>query len=178
MDRGSLDQAVNDRVGICDVLLQEVVPGVGLGVYALCSHGEVISEVHQVRLHEPAGGGGGTLRTTIEKVPKASKSARRILGALGWTGPVMVEFRWNPATDELWLMEVNCRFWGSLSLTIRAGMEFPAWELHRSISGTYPLDPRHASPKIGVLQRHLQGDLGWQRMRRQGSHDCTPRNGS
>src|SRR5688572_16771065 len=38
----------------------------------------------------------------------------------------MVELRMNRSTGEVYLMEVNGRFWGSLQLAIDAGVNFPA----------------------------------------------------
>lgn len=38
----------------------------------------------------------------------------------------MVEFKVNPVTGRVALMEVNGRFWGSLPLAIHAGADFPS----------------------------------------------------
>jgi protein-tyrosine-phosphatase len=158
-----LDQAIHDIVGFTDALVQEPVPGVGLGVHVLCDAGDVVSEVHQLRLHEPPGGGGGTLRTTIAVVPDASEYARSLMSEVGWTGPAMVELRFDQTTGEVCVIEVNCRFWGSLPLTLHAGMDFPRWEVDRLVQGRYSDEARRARPRIGVLQRNLRSDLGWRR---------------
>lgn len=44
---------------------------------------------------------------------------------LGWNGVGMFEYRWNPDTDQFYLMEFNARFWGSLHLALFAGVDFP-----------------------------------------------------
>jgi predicted ATP-grasp superfamily ATP-dependent carboligase len=48
--------------------------------------------------------------------------AAAVIRELGWTGVAMVEFKKD---DDYRLMEVNPRFWGSLPLATRAGMNFP-----------------------------------------------------
>ena len=47
------------------------------------------------------------------------------LQALGWHGVAMMEYRWDKATDQFYLMEMNGRFWGSLHLALYAGVDFP-----------------------------------------------------
>jgi predicted ATP-grasp superfamily ATP-dependent carboligase len=50
---------------------------------------------------------------------------------LHWDGLAMVEFKVNPADGTATLMEVNGRYWGSISLPLLAGMDFPLfqWQL-------------------------------------------------
>jgi len=51
--------------------------------------------------------------------------SRRILENLAWRGVAMVEWKQDPKTGEHRLLEINPRFWGSLDLAIRAGVDFP-----------------------------------------------------
>lgn len=37
----------------------------------------------------------------------------------------MMEYRWNPASNEFYFIEMNARFWGSLHLALFAGVDFP-----------------------------------------------------
>ena len=48
-----------------------------------------------------------------------------LLNALDWFGVAMVEFKLDPRDGIPKLMEVNPRFWGSLALSIEAGVNFP-----------------------------------------------------
>jgi protein-tyrosine-phosphatase len=45
--------------------------------------------------------------------------------AMQWTGPAMFEFKADPATGRMALMEINGRLWGSLALSVAAGVDFP-----------------------------------------------------
>ena len=52
------------------------------------------------------------------------EASEKILGHVAWEGVAMVEFL--VADDGTpYLMEVNTRFWGSLQLSIDAGVDFP-----------------------------------------------------
>ena len=49
----------------------------------------------------------------------------RLLKSLHWVGIAMVEWKENKNTNKPVLMEINPRFWGSLELAIRSGVDFP-----------------------------------------------------
>jgi len=68
----------------------------------------------------------------------------------------MVEFRKDPATGRIGLMEVNGRFWGSLQLAIDAGLDFP-WLVSQLALGRRPHSG--APYRVGVKSRWLLGDL-------------------
>jgi len=38
----------------------------------------------------------------------------------------MMEYGWDPTTDQFYFLEMNGRFWGSLHLALFAGVDFPA----------------------------------------------------
>lgn len=74
--------------------------------------------VHR-RLHEyPASGGPSTWRESIRDDALVDR-ARSIVARVGWRGVIQLEFKGGR------LLEVNPRFWGSLNLAVRCGINFP-----------------------------------------------------
>jgi len=111
-------------------LVQEYIPhGDEVGVYALFSFdSEPRAVTVQKRIRSyPVSGGPSTLRETIKDgiTKEAVEIAFKLLKALRWVGVAMVEFRTDPRDGIPKLMEVNPRFWGSLQLSILAGVDFP-----------------------------------------------------
>jgi len=108
-------------------LVQEYIPhGDEIGVYALFnfdSEPRAVTVQRRIRSY-PISGGPSTLRETI-KNPKLVDTAFELLKSLKWQGVAMVEFRTDPRDGIPKLMEVNPRFWGSLQLSILAGVNFP-----------------------------------------------------
>ena len=106
-------------------LIQEVVGGTGKGAFALFDHGNPIAWFGHERLRDvrPTGA-GSSLRRSVSLDARVREPAERLLRAMKWHGPAMVEFRDDGVTDP-WLMEVNGRFWGSLQLAVAAGVDFP-----------------------------------------------------
>lgn len=123
---GELDAAVlSHRQGPSWPLLQGFVPGRGKGVFAVCERGDAVAWFAHERLREVRpSGSGSSLRRAAALAERLRAPAERLLHAMAWHGPAMVEFRDDEAGDPC-LMEVNGRFWGSLQLAVDAGVDFP-----------------------------------------------------
>jgi predicted ATP-grasp superfamily ATP-dependent carboligase len=111
-------------------LVQELVPGSGKGVFAICNNGETVAWFAHERLRDMHPyGSGSSLRRSIRLDARLREPAARLLAELRWHGPAMVEFRDNGVNPPC-LMEVNGRFWNSLQLAIDCGIDFPVlWVL-------------------------------------------------
>ena len=110
------------------MLIQERVPaeGRGQGVSVLMDQkGECIAAFAHERLQQyPNSGGPSTDRQSIE-APELIEWSVRLLKKLSWRGIAMVEWKLDPRDGKAKLMEINPRFWGSLELAVRSGIDFP-----------------------------------------------------
>lgn len=129
-------------------MIQQYCRGVGLGQMLYMQKGRATLRFQHRRLHEwPPEGGVSTLCRAEPAGDHAAQMAlsEKLLQALVWEGPAMVEYRYDAATGDYWLMEVNGRYWGSLPLAWHCGAHF-AWEAYRrTILGQDdpPPAPRH-----------------------------------
>jgi len=106
-------------------LVQEFVDGDEYGFFALFNEGRLRAKLQHRRLLSMSySGGASVLRTTVYN-EKLDELGLRILRALKWHGPAMVEFKFDREEREFKLMEINPRFWGSLNLGLCAGVDFP-----------------------------------------------------
>jgi predicted ATP-grasp superfamily ATP-dependent carboligase len=107
------------------VLVQEFVRGIGAGYFALLRQGELRAEFAHRRLRDvlPTGS-GSAVRVSVKMDPRVREAGLAILQALGWHGVAMVEFRIRPDGTPVFL-EVNGRFWNSLSLGDQCRGGFP-----------------------------------------------------
>ena len=107
------------------VVLQAHAPGVGVAAFALLDRGELVASFMHRRLHEvPHTGGVSAYRSSWAHADIHADALRR-LRHLEHQGVAMVEYRWDPASDRFWFIEINARFWGSLHLALAAGVDFP-----------------------------------------------------
>lgn len=142
-------------------LVQERVIGEEYGVEMIANGGNPYALVthHRLRSLTPSGG-ASVLKATCEKGPlrdMLETYARRIVHELAWTGPIMVEFKVDGDTKTPKLMEVNGRFWGSLPLSIAAGIDMPYHFYHLATTKQFPSEA--VMQKDGVVTRHFHGDV-------------------
>ncbi|HET6204206.1 MAG TPA: ATP-grasp domain-containing protein [Planctomycetota bacterium] len=146
-------RAIEARRGAC-VVQERVAPaGRAIGVGCVLGRdGGALAAVAYRRLRQyPVDGGPGTLRETIEH-PEAIARSIALLRAAGWVGPAHCEFLEDPSTGEPLLLEVNPRFWGSLALAVRAGVNVPLL-CHELARGVDPAPVR--TYRVGVRCRFL-----------------------
>ena len=143
-----------------EVQEQEYVRGKGIGVEMLFNHGQPCWHFAHERLHEvPLTGGASSYRRSIAADRALIEPAERLLAALNWHGVAMVEFKRTEA-GKLYLVEINPRLWGSLALSIDAGVNFPAGLLSIARGATVSPQPRY---KVGYRTRNLANDFYWMR---------------
>ncbi len=109
-------------------LIQEKIAGNGPGFgasFLMDENSRVMASFVHKRLREyPVTGGASTLRESVLQ-DEVRQMGEALLKKLGWFGVAMVEFKYDIKDQTYKLMEINPRFWGSLALAIRAGVNFP-----------------------------------------------------
>src|SRR3954468_16899604 len=137
---------------------QRYVAGRGLGVELLYRNGEKHWQFVHERVHEfPLTGGASSYRRSVAPTHPAVALASKLMDSLRWHGVAMVEFK-QSAQGDLWLMEINPRLWGSLALSIDAGVDFPFGLLQIARCEDLPPQPRYRS---NYYTRDLLTDVQW-----------------
>jgi predicted ATP-grasp superfamily ATP-dependent carboligase len=150
-------RSMADPAFLPNVLLQENVGGDGLLFSVLMHQGAALSVFQHRRLKElPASGGVGVLLVSESPDPAITAQSLAILRAIEWEGMCCVEFRHDRTTGDLWLLEVNGRYWGSLTTALACGLDLPFyhWQLAHGILPNIP-----SSYKPGVRVRWTAGDV-------------------
>ena len=155
-------------------LVQQYCPGYGLGQMLHMAPGAASLRFQHRRLREfPPSGGFSSFCASVPLDRHAAQMARSeaLLAALGWQGPAMVEYRFDPASGTYWLMEINGRFWGSIPLAWHCGAHF-AWETYRCAvlgergPGAGPIRQRRAryvipdAKRLGLVLRDSKLPVG------------------
>lgn len=124
---------LRERMGHWPIAM-EYIRGEEYSVRALYDEGEhlVSSLKHQLR-GKSYQGGASAYRESIEQ-QDIREHTRTILDELGWHGPCTVQYIEDRETGDFYLTEINPRLWGSLSLDILAGIDYPYY-LWRLVNG-------------------------------------------
>ena len=152
------DLVTKGIVNFENILVQEFIPGIGLGVEVLMHLKQPVASFLHQRVREfPYTGGVSAVAVSVELKPHLFQQAVDLLRELDWEGVAMVEFRYDPNTGRSALMEVNGRYWGSLSLSIQSGVDFALleWQLAHGGAGCYNI----AQYNVGIRSRWFAGDL-------------------
>lgn len=138
-------------------LIQERIVGDGVGVFVLCDRGRTLTAFQHTRLRERPPSGGVSVLSRSEAVdPELRRQACRLLEPFGWHGVAMLEYKRDARTGTPVLMEVNGRFWGSLQLSVDAGVDFPHLNYQLALGRSLDLP---ASYRVGHQTRWWVGDL-------------------
>jgi protein-tyrosine-phosphatase/predicted ATP-grasp superfamily ATP-dependent carboligase len=137
---------------------QQYVFGRGVGVEFLFNRGQKLWHFAHERVHEyPLTGGASSYRRSIIPPPDMLRDAEKLLTVLKWHGVAMVEFKMD-VRGRYWLMEINPRFWGSLALSIDAGVNFPLGLLKVARGDQPEAQPEY---KSYYYTRDLRTDVDW-----------------
>ena len=123
------------------MLLQEYCEGAGVAVELLMHGGNCLAAFQHRRIEEaPYTGGVSVTAVSQSPDPSLVKQSIDLLRALLWQGPAMVEFKVNTLDNSAVLMEVNGRYWGTISLAVLAGIDFPLyhWQILHGETPTVP----------------------------------------
>lgn len=139
-------------------VVQEYVPGIGTGYYSVYKNGECLGYFMHERIHEfPVTGGASTLAKSVYH-QELKQYGDKILKEISWTGVSMIEFKRNLLNNELKLMEINPKFWGSLELSYAAGINLPYLNYLNAMDKPVP----DSNYKKGVYFRWtVPGDWLW-----------------
>jgi predicted ATP-grasp superfamily ATP-dependent carboligase len=139
-----------------DAVVQEWIPGEGYGFFALFEHGRERAVFMHRRLREyPVTGGASTAAESVDD-PELRRLGLELLRALGWHGVAMVEFKRDSRDGRFRLMEINPKLWGSLDLSIAAGVDFPTLAAEMALGR---LDGAAPGYRTGVRFRWVFDDL-------------------
>jgi len=152
-----LREAIDRCRGQGPLLVQQVIRGVGRGVFGIGLGGRVIalSGHERVRMMNPAGSGSSAC---ISVEPEAGwwEAAPRFVEEARWDGLFMIELI-RDADGREWFIELNGRPWGSMALSRRSGLEYPARAARMKTDAGFSVP--EVSPRVGVLCRHLGREL-------------------
>ncbi len=150
------------RLGDGDVLfpalVQPLIAGTGEGLFGFAgANGVTAWSAHQrIRMMNPHGSGASACRTRPVD-PGLRDCAERMIAAIGWRGPFMIELL-RDADGAAWFMEFNGRLWGSTALARRAGFEYPAWAAALALNPDFVAEAP-AAQRGEIEVRHLGRDI-------------------
>lgn len=120
------------------LLLQEFVNGAGVGYFVFSDKGDILTEFMHKRIFEASPLGGASIKACSNYDRDLLDLGRKFVKNISWTGVMMLECKKESETGELYLIEANPKFWGSLELSYKAGVDFPRYMAEYYLEGKKP----------------------------------------
>jgi predicted ATP-grasp superfamily ATP-dependent carboligase len=141
------------------VMIQEYCNGEEIGFPILMNKGKCVACMQYKILRTlPVNGGTPIYRETVKMNPLLKEYSVRLLKAMKWEGVAEIDYFADNKDDNIKLLEVNGRFWGSLALSIYSGIDFP-YLLYKCAEGSNEINV--FDYKVGTKCRILCADTGW-----------------
>ena len=122
-------------------MVQTYCPGRGLGQFFFMHNGIAVRRFQHLRIAEwPPEGGFSSVcdAVPLDRHVELQERSIALLRDIGWQGVAMVEYRWDAASDQAVLMEINGRFWGSHPLAVHCGAGFALLAYHQTMGLSLP----------------------------------------
>jgi protein-tyrosine-phosphatase len=134
-------------------MVQEFIEGFGIGFNFISSTGVVANAYIHKRINEHDG--VSSYREMLdENAFGNSERSRALIKSIGWNGVGMLEYK--AGNGEPVLMELNGRFFGSIDLSVKSGLNLPYQFLQLEIENKIPVAQ---SFKIGTKVRNLHDEV-------------------
>ncbi len=96
-----------------------------------------------------------TSKEVVKPSPDLFDHGKRILAEIGWEGVALLDFMICSKDNSHKLLEINGRFWGSTTVCVRAGIDFP-YLLYLTVGKGMEIQSVEA--KVPTRVRNLGGD--------------------
>jgi predicted ATP-grasp superfamily ATP-dependent carboligase len=155
-----LERAMNEWAGRVPLLAQRYIPGTGEGVFGLATSTGIVgwSAHRRLRMMNPQGSGSSACMS-VPVSPELKRTIGRLIENTGWRGLFMIELL-RDSSGVPWFIELNGRPWGSIALSRRQGLEYPAWQARMVLRGE---QPEHDGEKVairpGLICKHVGREL-------------------
>ena len=143
-------------------IVQEYLPGDGLGCSVLAKDGVVYASVCHRRIREWPVSGGPSSCCEAAELPQLKQAAEKMAGAVHLTGVAMFEFK-EDAADRPRFLECNPRVWGTYPLTRVSGSNFALLWLHAALGDEMPAFSAPKPVRMVFYPSDLASALGYLR---------------
>ena len=142
-----------------EIMVQDWIPGGGAGDFsfgAICDDGKVVGSL-VVKKHRYYPIDFSVCCTLAETATQreCQNAALRLISAMKYTGPIDMDFKFDPREEQYKLLDVNPRLWGWHSIGAMAGVDFPYLQWKQLVGERISL----CEGRIGVRWIRMSRDL-------------------
>lgn len=114
---------IPNKINQENIIIQQYVEGKGVGFSFYCKEGDIIEGYGHKRIAEHPISGGSSVYRSYYQDDRMCEVSSKIVKKLNYTGFAMFEFKLT-VNNELYLLEVNPRIWGSINQGMANGTNY------------------------------------------------------
>lgn len=123
-DQSSLTDYLHSNPPDEAILCQEFIEGRDICISVLCCDGEISAYTIQQCLIDNPKAYAPSLAVEFVHNDNVYTEAARLMKLLNWQGVAHIDMRLHEASGEVYIIEINPRFWESLMASVAAGVNF------------------------------------------------------
>jgi D-aspartate ligase len=135
-------------------VVQSLLSGFVVGVNVLCRAGKILAATMQRGIIPNTKRYAAAGAIKFIKEDRFLGIAERLVSGLGWSGFANLDTLYDSGEDQLKILEINARFWGSLRGSAIAGVSFPYLACLAALGIPFPKPDyelaRYAHPKTAL----------------------------
>jgi len=140
-------------------VVQEYVDGTEYTFRALYDRGERVATAQKRMVRGFKYARGPSVCHESARDPAIERAGRTLLDAIEWHGLASVGFIQEAGTGDVYLLEINPRFWASLPLDVHAGMDFPHYYWQLATGEQVSASRDYENYAAGTRSHLLRGEL-------------------
>lgn len=109
-----------------ECILQEFIKGADYGCNVLCDKGEILAyTIQKGNLWDPSKPYSAQIGLDFLYEEKLFQTVKKLMKSLEWSGIADLDLLYHPETDTFFIIEINPRFWATLTAALMAGINYP-----------------------------------------------------
>lgn len=133
-------------------IIQEYMQGTNIDLSVLCSNGEILAYTIQKPLFRVKNSFEFSKSIEFINNTKLLNFGTEILSDLKWSGIAHIDFIYNEKKDQFFLIDFNPRYWGTLTGSVLAGVNFPFLACRLALDESFTR-PEYRESKYAIIKQ-------------------------
>lgn len=121
-----------------DYIVQSFIMGYDIDCSVLCKDGNILASTIQKRIIADPFYFGQTMNLDFLYDQNVYNVVKEVIASLNWSGVVHFDLRYNEKDNQVRVIEMNPRFWGSIVGSFYAGVNFPYLAVLLGLNKEFP----------------------------------------
>ncbi len=120
-------------------IVQPLIDGYDIDCSCLCQDGKILAYTIQRGILSGKNRFAAAVGIEFLQDDRVLKVTEKLMKRLNWSGVAHMDLRYDRQADEIKVIEINARYWGSLLGSLNAGVNFPELAIRTARGESFPV---------------------------------------